>query len=126
MKNLKKVFEENMWMLQFDTDRMSTSGLEAYKDLEMLIEDYNHNQKQIEANPTIKRPVLKVIHTILSNLYWDYDRVSESGKEALKAMDDAICEEFNKTPSLADQIEDAGSEKVNPETIDTKSKDLEI
>ena len=132
MKNLKEIFKENMWVLQFDEDRMNVSGLEAYKDLKDVVDTYMDNAKRIEENPEIKKPILKAIRIALSNVYSSgaYDRISVSGKEALDTMQtavhDAIREELKITSSLADQIKDAGSEKVVPETIDTKSKDLEI
>lgn len=122
MENLKEIFKENMWVLQFDEDRMNVSGLEAYKDLKDIVDTYMDNAKRIEENPEIKKTMLKAIRTALSKVYSSgaYDRISVSGKEALDTMQsvvhDAIREELKTTSSLADQIKDAGSEKVEPTT----------
>lgn len=57
--------------------------------------------------------------------YEDMEYRSLTIEERIEAHQEYI-KEYRQEPSLADQIKDAGSEKVVPETVDTKSKDLEI
>lgn len=57
--------------------------------------------------------------------YEDMEYRSLTIEERIEEHQEYI-KEYRQESSLADQIKDAGSEKVVPETVDTKSKDLEI
>lgn len=117
MSNFLEKMKSNLLVLQFDTDRMSSDGREAYENLMINFGFYEQNVNRIEANSGHKIIVMSAIRDEFSNLFLeDFDRVSTSGQEALRNIDDAIYNELNEIPSLASQIKDASSEKTEPPT----------
>lgn len=55
-KTLKEKIEDCLMALDFDTDRMSSSGNQAYRELSnIVIELYNNNLKQQEIIEKYKR-----------------------------------------------------------------------